>query len=80
MRALSIALARCMVGTVIPAVFRRANVIIARLVRSPLNPLLLGSVIVVRCEGRRTGRTYLVPERVACTRPQATQASQGGGV
>lgn len=61
MRTLRLALARCMVGTVIPAVFRRANAITAWVVRSPLHPLLRGSVIVVRCEGRRTGRTYLVP-------------------
>ena len=50
-----------MVGTVIPSVFRRANATIAWVARSPLHPLLLGTVLVVRCEGRRTGRTYLVP-------------------
>ncbi len=71
MRALSIALARCMVGTVIPAVFRRANALMSWLVRSPLHPLLLGQVLVVRCEGRRTGRTYLVP--VTC-RPSGGEA------
>ncbi|MDE2822031.1 MAG: hypothetical protein OXK79_00820, partial [Chloroflexota bacterium] len=53
--------ARWMVGTAIPAVFRRINAVTAWVVRSPLHPLLLGSVLVVRCEGRRTGRTYLVP-------------------
>lgn len=50
-----------MVATVIPGVFRRVNAAIARIVRSPLHPLLLGTIIVIRCEGRRTGRTYLVP-------------------
>lgn len=61
MRALRVALARCMVGVVIPAVFRRVNAAVARVVRSPLHPLLGRRFIVVRCEGRRTGRTYLVP-------------------
>ncbi|MDE2836665.1 MAG: hypothetical protein OXL97_04055 [Chloroflexota bacterium] len=61
MRALRVGLARWMVATVIPAVFRRVNAAIARVVRSPLHPLLLGTIIVIRCEGRRTGRTYLVP-------------------
>ena len=50
-----------MVGTAIPAVFRRVNAVTAWVVRSPLHPVLRGSVLVVRCEGRRTGRTYLVP-------------------
>lgn len=61
MRALRLGFARWMVGTVIPGVFRRINAITAWVVRSPLHPLLLGSVLVIRCEGRRTGRTYLVP-------------------
>ena len=61
MRALRLGLARWMVATVIPAVFRRVNAVTAWLVRSPLHWLLRGSVLVVRCEGRRTGRTYLVP-------------------
>ena len=71
MRALRVGLARRMVGTVIPAVFRRANAVIAWVARSPLHPLLLGTVLVVRCEGRRTGRTYLVP--VTC-RPSGGEA------
>ncbi len=61
MRTLRLGLARWMVATVIPAVFRRVNAAIAWVVRSPLHPLLLGSVLVIRCEGRRTGRTYRVP-------------------
>lgn len=61
MRALRLGLARWMVATAIPAVFRRVNTATAWVVRSPLHPLLLGSVLVVRCEGRRSGRTYLVP-------------------
>lgn len=61
MRALRTGLARWMVGTAIPAVFRRVNAITAWVVRSPLHPLLRGSVLVVRYEGRRTGRTYHVP-------------------
>ena len=60
-----------MVRAAIPAVFRRINAVTAWVVRSPLHPLLLGSVLVVRCEGRRTGRTYLVP--VTC-RPAASGA------
>ena len=71
MRALRVGLARRMVGTVIPAVFRRVNATIAWVARSPLHPLLLGMVLVVRCEGRRTGRTYLVP--VTC-RPSGDEA------
>ena len=71
MRKLRVALARCMVGTVIPAVFRLANAAVAWLVRTPFHPLLLGSVIVVRCVGRRTGRTYHVP--VMC-RPSGGEA------
>ena len=50
-----------MVRAAIPAVFRRVNAATAWVVRSPMHPLLRGSVLVVRCEGRRTGRTYLVP-------------------
>ena len=61
MRALRLGLARWMVATVIPAVFRRVNATTAWVVRSPLHWLLRGSVLVVGCEGRRTGRTYLVP-------------------
>ena len=61
MRAIRVALARWMVGTIIPPVFRCANAVVVWLVRSPLHALLRGSVLVVRCEGRRTGRTYLVP-------------------
>ncbi|MCY4447448.1 MAG: hypothetical protein OXE02_01195 [Chloroflexi bacterium] len=61
MRALKLRLARWMVATVIPAVFRRVNATIARVVRSPLHPLLGPRFIVIRCEGRRSGRTYLVP-------------------
>ena len=61
MRALRPGFARWMVGTAIPAVFRRVNAITAWVVRSRLHPLLFGSVLVVCCEGRRTGRTYLVP-------------------
>ncbi len=61
MRALRLGLARWMVATAIPAVFRRINATTAWVVRSPLHWLLRGSVLVVRCEGRRTGRTYLVP-------------------
>ncbi len=61
MRTLRLGLARWMVGTAIPAVFRRINAATAWLVRSRLHPLLRGSVLIVRCEGRRTGRTYLVP-------------------
>ena len=61
MRAFRIALARWMVGTVIPAVFRRVNAAVARMARSPLHPLLGPRLVVVRCEGRRTGRTYRVP-------------------
>ena len=71
MRALRLGLARWMVATVIPAVFRRINATTVWVVRSPLHPLLLGSVLVVRCEGRRTGRTYLVP--VTC-RPAGGEA------
>ncbi len=71
MRALRLGLARWMVAIVIPAVFRRINAITAWVVRTPLHPLLRGSVLVVRCEGRRTGRTYLVP--VTC-RPSGTGA------
>ena len=61
MRALRLGFARWMVRAAIPSVFRRANATTAWLVRSPMHPLLRGSVLVVRCEGRRTGRTYLVP-------------------
>ena len=50
-----------MVRAAIPSVFRRVNAATAWLVRSPMHPLLRGSVLVVRCEGRRTGRTHLVP-------------------
>ena len=50
-----------MVGTVIPTVFRRANAVMAWLLRSPLHPLFSRSFIVVRFQGRRTGRTYRVP-------------------
>lgn len=66
MSALRIALARWMVATVIPALFRRANPIISRLVQSRLHPLLGPRFIVVRCEGRRSGRRYHVP--VMCRR------------
>lgn len=68
MRALRVGFARWMVATVIPAVFRRVNAATAWVVRSRLHWLLRGSVLVVRCEGRRSGRTYLVP--VTC-RPSA---------
>lgn len=68
MRALRLGFARWMVATVIPTVFRRINATTAWVVRSPLHWLLRGSVLVVRCKGRRTGRTYLVP--VTC-RPSA---------
>ncbi|MYB83496.1 MAG: hypothetical protein F4X54_01900 [Chloroflexi bacterium] len=61
MRAVRLGFARWMVRTAIPAVFRRVNAATAWVVRSPLHPLLRGSVLVVRYEGRRTGRTYLVP-------------------
>ncbi|MCY4582282.1 MAG: hypothetical protein OXE50_05715 [Chloroflexi bacterium] len=71
MRALKLRLGRWMVATVIPAVFRRVNAAIARVVRSPLHPLLLVTIIVVRCEGRRSGRTYFVP--VMC-RPSGGEA------
>ena len=71
MRALRLGFARWMVRTAIPAVFRRVNAATAWVVRSPMHPLLRGSVLVVRCEGRRTGRTYLVP--VTC-RPSSSGA------
>ena len=71
MRALRVALARWMVGVVIPAVFRRVNAAVSRLVRSPLHPILGGRFIVIGCEGRRTGRTYIVP--VMC-RPSGGEA------
>ena len=71
MCALKLGLARWMVATVIPAVFRRVNAVIARTVRSPLHPLLGPRFIVVRCVGRRSGRTYLVP--VMC-RPSGGEA------
>ena len=71
MRTLKLGFARWMVRTAIPAVFRRVNAITAWVVRSPMHPLLLGSVLVVRCEGRRSGRTYLVP--VTC-RPASSGA------
>ena len=61
MRALKLGLARWMVATVIPAVFRRVNAFIAWVVRSRLHPLLGPRFVVIRCVGRRTGRTYLVP-------------------
>ena len=61
MRALRLALARCLVRTVIPAMFGRANPVMARLLRSPLHPLLSSRILVLRFEGRRTGRAYRVP-------------------
>ena len=63
MRALRLTLARCIVRRLIPAVFRRVNPLVVRLLHSPLRPLLGRRVIVVRYEGRRTGRTYRVPVR-----------------
>ena len=61
MRSLRLALARCLVQTVIPTVFGRANPVMARLLRSPLHPLLSSRILVLRFEGRRTGRAYRVP-------------------
>ena len=61
MSARRVRFARWMVGTAVPCVFRRANPIVMRMARSRLHPLLRGSVLIVRCTGRRTGRTYLVP-------------------
>jgi hypothetical protein len=50
-----------LIDTLVPAVFPRLNPAIRRLLKSPLHFVASWYVLLVRFEGRRTGKRYEVP-------------------
>lgn len=61
MQAIRSKFAAWFIDTVVPAVFPRLNPAIRRLSKSPLHFLVSWYVLMVRFEGRRSGKRYEVP-------------------